>query len=98
MISLNFDKFNKPVWRARGWAWVDPLKENHANQIALSQKTKTRSQIAADQGMDVEELFEQLRYEDDLAKEYGIDLATKDKGRDEEKDKKKDEEDDIDDK
>jgi lambda family phage portal protein len=69
-----FERYNKPVWKARGWSWVDPLKENHANQIALNQKTKTRSQVAADQGMDVEELFQQIAFEEELAKEYGIDL------------------------
>ena len=67
-------RYNKPIWRARGWAWVDPLKENHANQIALRDKTKSRSQIAADQGMDIEEIFAQTAFEQELAKEYGIDL------------------------
>lgn len=70
----DYDQFNQPVWKARGWAWVDPLKENHANQIAINQKTKTRSQIAAEQGMDVEELFAQIAYEEELAREYGISL------------------------
>ena len=74
-----YDTYNKPVWTARGWAWVDPLKENHANQIAINQKTKTRSQIAAEQGMDIEELFQQLAYEEQLAKEYGLDFKKIDK-------------------
>lgn len=74
-----YDTYNKPVWKARGWAWVDPLKENHANQIAINQKTKTRSQIAAEQGMDIEELFQQLAYEEQLAKEYGLDFKKIDK-------------------
>lgn len=69
-----FDKFNKPIWRPRGWAWVDPLKDNHANQIALEQKTKSRSQIVADQGMDIEELFKQIVFEEELAKKYGLNL------------------------
>lgn len=71
-----FDKYNKPLWRARGWAWVDPLKESHANQIAIEQKTKTRSQIAADQGIDIEELFQQIVLEEQLAKKYGLKLST----------------------
>lgn len=72
-----FDKYNKPIWRARGWAWVDPLKESHANQIAIAQKTKTRSQIAADQGIDIEELFQQIVFEEALAKSYGLELTGK---------------------
>lgn len=72
----DFDKYNKPIWRARGWAWVDPLKDNHANQIAIAQKTKTRSQVAADQGMDIEEIFQQIVFEEELAKQYGLNLQT----------------------
>ncbi|WP_052454747.1 phage portal protein [Rickettsia hoogstraalii] len=74
-----FDKFNKPIWRPRGWAWVDPLKDNHANQIALEQKTKSRSQIIAEQGLDIEELFKQLVFEEELAKKYGLNLETPNK-------------------
>ncbi|WP_342270479.1 phage portal protein [Rickettsia endosymbiont of Orchestes rusci] len=74
-ISINeFDKFNKPIWRPRGWAWVDPLKDNHANQIAIDQKTRSRSQIVADQGIDIEELFKQIVFEEELAKKYGLNL------------------------
>jgi lambda family phage portal protein len=69
-----FEQYNKPIWRARGWAWVDPLKDNHANKLAIEQKTRTRSQIIAEQGMDIEELFQQLVFEEELAKKYGINL------------------------
>lgn len=77
--ASEFDKFNKPIWRPRGWAWVDPLKDNHANQIALEQKTKSRSQIIAEQGLDIEELFKQLVFEEELAKKYGLNLETPNK-------------------
>ncbi|WP_341790618.1 phage portal protein [Rickettsia endosymbiont of Polydrusus tereticollis] len=74
-IPINeFDKFNQPIWRPRGWAWVDPLKDNHANQIAIDQKTRSRSQIVADQGIDIEELFKQIVFEEELAKKYGLNL------------------------
>jgi lambda family phage portal protein len=69
-----FDQYNKPIWRPRGWAWVDPLKDSHANEIAIAQKTRTRSQIAADQGNDIEEIFQQLVFEEELAKKYGLKL------------------------
>jgi lambda family phage portal protein len=71
----DFDQYNKPIWRPRGWAWVDPLKDSHANEIAIAQKTRTRSQIAADQGNDIEEIFQQLVFEEELAKKYGLKLA-----------------------
>lgn len=73
----DFDKYNKPIWRPRGWAWVDPLKDSHANEIAIAQKTRTRSQIAADQGNDIEEIFRQIVFEEELAKKYGLELREK---------------------
>jgi len=81
----DFDKYNKPVWRPRGWAWVDPLKENHANDIAIRQKTRTRSQVAADQGNDIEEIFQQMVFEEELAKKYGLNLETKNRENNDEK-------------
>jgi capsid protein len=50
------------------------LKENHANDIAIRQKTRTRSQVAADQGNDIEEIFQQMVFEEELAKKYGLNL------------------------
>jgi capsid protein len=76
-LNLNirdFDKYNNPIWRARGWAWVDPLKDSHANEIAIAQKTRTRNQIAADHGNDIEEIFQQIVFEEELARKYGLKL------------------------
>jgi lambda family phage portal protein len=86
----DFDKYNKPIWRPRGWAWVDPLKENHANDIAIRQKTRTRSQVAADQGNDIEEIFQQMVFEEELAKKYGLNLETKNRENNDEKHRNED--------
>ena len=81
LAMKDFDKYNKAIWRPRGWAWVDPLKDSHANDIAIKQKTRTRSQIAADQGQTIEEIFKQIAFEEKLAKKYGINIED-DKGFD----------------
>lgn len=70
-----FDKFNNPSWKARGWQWIDPQKENNANNIAINQGTKSRTMIAAEQGVDVEEVFEQLALEKELAEKHGISIS-----------------------
>lgn len=67
-----FDKFNNPKWQVRGWQWVDPLKDVKANIEAINFGLKTRSQIVAEQGYDLEEVFEGLRQEQELAKQYGL--------------------------
>ena len=70
-----FDKFNKPLWRGRGWMWIDPLKENQANALAIEKKMKSRTQVADEQGVDIEELFEQIAAEEEIAARLGLKLT-----------------------
>lgn len=67
-----FDKFNAPVWNARGWAWVDPLKDINASITAINAGLKTASQVATEQGMDIEDIYQQLEYEQTLRNQYNI--------------------------
>jgi HK97 family phage prohead protease len=39
-----------PGWQARGWQWVDPLKEVQAHQVALALGLTTRAEILASAG------------------------------------------------
>jgi lambda family phage portal protein len=70
-----FDKFNAPTWRARGWQWVDPLKDMKANQAGVDLGVRSLTDIAAEQGISLEDLFEQLVAERALAKELGLELG-----------------------
>lgn len=69
-----FDKFNAAVWRPRGWAWVDPLKEVKANLQAVNGKFKSMQDVASEQGRDIADVFEALQSEKELAKQYGLEL------------------------
>jgi lambda family phage portal protein len=69
-----FDKFNAPVWRPRGWAWVDPLKEVKANIEAVSNGFKSMQDVAGEQGRDIADVFEALQAEVALAEQYGLSL------------------------
>lgn len=69
-----FDKFANPNWQARGWEWVDPLKDAKANLQELQMGTKSRADILAEKGKDIEEVFEQLKAETDMAEAVGIDI------------------------
>ena len=69
-----FEKLNKPKFQGRGWAWVDPLKDQKANSEAVQNLTKTRGAIVAEQGLDLEEVFEQLAAEKALRKKHGLEL------------------------
>jgi lambda family phage portal protein len=67
-----FDKFARVSWIPRGWAWVDPLKDQKAAQLGLQLGVTTRAEIAATQGRRLEDVFEQLQREHLLAEQYGL--------------------------
>jgi len=69
------DKFMTVRWQTRGWAWVDPLKDQQANELAVSNGHKTNSEVVAQQGNDLEEIYQQLARERDLATDYGLDFT-----------------------
>lgn len=72
--SAKFEKFNAPKWQVRGWQWIDPLKDVKANIEAIQFGLKTRSMIAAEQGYDIEDIFEQLIHEKELMKKLGLEF------------------------
>lgn len=67
-----FNKFNAPKWQVRGWQWIDPLKDVKANVEAIQFGLKTRAMIAAEQGYDIEDIFEQLIHEKELMEKLGL--------------------------
>jgi len=69
------EKFLNVTWQARGWAWVDPLKDQQANDAAVAAGHKTNSSVVAATGEDLEEVYEQLAYEKELAAKYGLDFS-----------------------
>jgi lambda family phage portal protein len=70
-----FDKFNSPQWRGRRWPWVDPMKDVQANLQAINGKLTSRRAVIAEQGGDVEDVFDDLAADAELAIEKGIDLV-----------------------
>ena len=70
-----FEKFANPNWQARGWEWVDPLKDAKANLQEVHLGVKSRADILSEKGKDIEDVFEQLKAENDLAELVGIDIS-----------------------
>jgi lambda family phage portal protein len=67
-----FQQFNKPKFQPRVWAWVDPVKDMEANIAALDNLLTTRTDIAAEQGDDFEEILIRRQEEERLMKKYGV--------------------------
>lgn len=61
-------------WQARRWAWVDPEKEVTAATKAIDARLKSRTRIIAESGEDIEDVFDEIKAEQDLAKEKGVEL------------------------
>jgi len=70
-----FEKFNRPLWQPRGWAWVDPKKDIETNKIALDNKLTSWSAIVAEQGKDMEDVWRQRIADEKMAAQMGIDLT-----------------------
>lgn len=58
--ATKFDKFNAPEWRGRRWSFVDPQKEINAKIQAIKHGLETRQKALAEQGMDREQVDEEL--------------------------------------
>lgn len=69
------EKWFAATWRARGYEWVDPLKEVNAQEKAIANGLKSRTQIVAAMGGDIEDVFDDLAEEDKLAAERGLDFS-----------------------
>jgi lambda family phage portal protein len=74
--ASRFDKFAEAtVFRARGFQWVDPLKEMNASVLGLQNGLLSMQDIANQQGRDVEEIFDQIQAEQEMAQRYGLSMA-----------------------
>lgn len=74
--ASRFDKFaESTVFRARGFQWVDPLKEMNASVVGLQNGLLSMQDIANQQGRDVEEIFDQIQAEKEMAARYGLSMA-----------------------
>lgn len=69
-----FEKLNKPTFIGRRWAWVDPLKDIQAKIAEIRAGLTTATQVVAEQGDDLEEIYMELQKEKDLAAKYGLEF------------------------
>lgn len=68
-----FDKFADNVhFRARGWSWVDPLKEINASVVGLNNGILSLQDVAAHYGRDAEETMNQIQRDKEMANSLGL--------------------------
>ena len=65
------------VWQGRRWQWVDPIKDVEASTLAIEQGFKTRKQVIAEMGLDIDDVWTQLAKEKAQAEKLGLELGKK---------------------
>lgn len=68
-----FDKFNAPEFRGRTFDWVDPEKDINAERDSRRAGWKSDRQIVRERfGRDLEDVYEEIKGDQELAKRYGV--------------------------
>jgi lambda family phage portal protein len=67
--------YERVSWIGRSWAWIDPLKEASANMKNVQMRIKSLSDVAAEQGMEFEDVIERIAKEKELAASAGVDMS-----------------------
>lgn len=73
-ISLpdNSFKYRSVKWIPQGFEWVDPLKDQQADQMAMKNGVKSRSQVVSELGFDVEEVDKEIAADNARADKLGL--------------------------
>jgi lambda family phage portal protein len=69
------ERWNAPLWQGRRWSWIDPDKDISANEKAVRLGVTSRTRIAGEQGLDLEDTFAELASEKNSAAALGIDVS-----------------------
>lgn len=68
-------KFLEVEWTPRGYTWVDPLKDSQAGLIGIRNGLTSRTRLAGEQGVSVEQVLRELKAEEELAAQLGVKIS-----------------------
>lgn len=69
------EKFHAVKWSPRSWVSIEPLKEAQASIESIKYGLASRTSVLAEQGKDLEDTFDELKREKELAEELDITVA-----------------------
>ena len=73
-----FDKLNRPIFKGRRWAMIDPYKEIQALKTAIALRVNSRRGWMDEQGLDVEDVFADNLADEQLAADMDLSLTPPD--------------------
>ena len=68
-------KYRAVKWITPAWAWVDPLKDRKAEQLAVQMRWKSRSDVIEAEGYDPEEVDQRIKEDQERAEALDLRLA-----------------------
>lgn len=71
-FEINPTKYQNVRWLPRGWAWVDPQKEVAAYKEAIKGGLTSATKVIAQEGEDVDDLYNEISRERELATAKGL--------------------------
>lgn len=69
-----YDKFSEHTWLGRRWGWVDPLKDIEAARLSIKSGIASPQMIAAQSGVDIEDVISAIADFEATVKASGISL------------------------
>jgi lambda family phage portal protein len=70
--ASRLSRFRSHTWQGRRWQWVDPVKDIEAARLAVRSGVSSPQHIAAQMGMDIEDVMADLRRFEDMSKGIGL--------------------------
>jgi len=67
--------YSDVAWKARGWGWIDPLKDVQSRILGIQHGMDSRTDALEDEGEDLEDTFQKLQREQELAAKYDIEIV-----------------------
>ncbi|MBN1664847.1 MAG: phage portal protein [Deltaproteobacteria bacterium] len=64
--------YRRIKWRPDGWPWVDPVKDQLAEQMAVRNGFKSRAQVIAERGGDIETVDREIAEDNERADQNGL--------------------------
>jgi lambda family phage portal protein len=69
------EKFSAHSFQGRRWSWVDPLKDMEAKILGIQNGLTSPQQVAAELGVDYEDILVELKAAQDMADKIGVKLG-----------------------
>lgn len=69
------DKFSAHTFQGRRWQWVDPLKDMEAKILGIQHGLTSPQQVAAELGVDYEDILVEIKAAQDMADKIGVKLG-----------------------